>query len=146
MKPWCALYVLLSRYSHDDVIKWKHFPRYWPFVRGIHLSPVNSAHKGQRRGALMFFFIYARINSWVNTGEAGDLRRHDAHYDGIAVFYGKAVMDQSPAVKSDHEQLNCDFPHCWASMRRIQSSRASLVFRCCTLEQPNDNQWTDRQN
>ena len=22
--------------SHDDVIKWKHFPRYWPFVRGIH--------------------------------------------------------------------------------------------------------------
>ena len=32
---------------HDDVIKWKHFPRYWPFVRGIHRSPVNSAHKGQ---------------------------------------------------------------------------------------------------
>ena len=30
---------------HDDVIKWKHFPRYWPFVRGIHLSPVNSPHK-----------------------------------------------------------------------------------------------------
>ena len=27
---------------HDDVIKWKHFPRYWPFVRGIHWSPVNS--------------------------------------------------------------------------------------------------------
>ena len=23
---------------HDDVIKWKHFPRYWPFVWGIHLS------------------------------------------------------------------------------------------------------------
>ena len=21
--------------SHDDVIKWKHFPRYWPFVRGV---------------------------------------------------------------------------------------------------------------
>ena len=27
---------------HDDVIKWEHFPRYWPFVRGIHRSPVNS--------------------------------------------------------------------------------------------------------
>ena len=26
--------------SHDDVIKWRHFPRYWPFVRGIHRSPV----------------------------------------------------------------------------------------------------------
>ena len=22
--------------AHDDVIKWKHFPRYWPFVWGIH--------------------------------------------------------------------------------------------------------------
>ena len=21
---------------HDDVIKWKHFPRCWPFLRGIH--------------------------------------------------------------------------------------------------------------
>ena len=42
--------------AHDDVIKWKHFPCYWPFVRGIHRSPVNSPHKGQWRGALIFFF------------------------------------------------------------------------------------------
>ena len=28
----------VSRLHHDDVIKWKHFPRYWPFVRGIHRS------------------------------------------------------------------------------------------------------------
>ena len=39
---------------HDDVIQWKHFPHYWPFVRGIHRSPVNSSHKGKWRGALMF--------------------------------------------------------------------------------------------
>ena len=37
--------------------------------------------KGQWRGALMFSLIYARIKGWVNTGEAGDLRRHHAHYD-----------------------------------------------------------------
>ena len=66
---------------HHDVIKWKHFPRYWPFVRGIHRAPVNSPHKGQWRGALMFSLIYARINGWVNNREAGDLRRHRAHYD-----------------------------------------------------------------
>ena len=70
---------------HDDVIKWKHFPRYWPFVRGIHRSPVNSAHKGQWRGALMFSLICARINGWVNNCEAGDLRRHQAHYDVIVM-------------------------------------------------------------
>ena len=42
---------------HDDVIKWKHFPRYWPFVRRIHRSTVNSLHKGQWRGAMMFSLI-----------------------------------------------------------------------------------------
>ena len=41
--------------DHDDVIKWKHFPRYWPFARGIHQSPVESPKKGQRRRALVFF-------------------------------------------------------------------------------------------
>ena len=64
----------------------KHFPRYWSFVWGIHRSPVNSPHKGQWRISLMFSLIYARINGWVNTGEAGDLRHHHAHYDAILMF------------------------------------------------------------
>ena len=35
------VYCLFGSYhAHDDVIKWKHFPRYWPFVRGIHRSPA----------------------------------------------------------------------------------------------------------
>ena len=67
--------------NHDDVIKWKHFPRYWPFVRGIHRSPVNSPHKGQWHGALMFSLICVWINGWVNSRAAGDLRRHRGHYD-----------------------------------------------------------------
>ena len=67
--------------SHDDVIKWKHFLRYWPFVRRIHRSPVNSPHKGQWRGALMFSLICVWINDWINNGEAGDLRRYRIHYD-----------------------------------------------------------------
>ena len=66
---------------HDDVIKWKHFPRYWPVVRGIHRSPVNSPHKDHWRGALMFSLICIWINGWVNNHEAGDLRRYRAHYD-----------------------------------------------------------------
>ena len=45
--------------DHDDVIKWKHFPHYWLFVQGIHLSLVNSPHKGQWRGALMFSLVCA---------------------------------------------------------------------------------------
>ena len=65
---------------HDDIIKWKHFPRYWPFVRGIHRFPANSPHKGQWRRALMFSLICVWINGWVNNREAGDLRRYRAHY------------------------------------------------------------------
>ena len=75
----------LNMHTHDDVIKWKHFPRYWSFVRGIQRSPVNSPHKGQWRGALMFTLICARINAWVNNREAGDLRRYRTHSDVIVM-------------------------------------------------------------
>ena len=75
------LWVRFSSFPHDDVIKWKHFPRYWPFGWGINRSPVNSPHKGQWRGALMFSSICAWINGSVNNREARDLRRHRAHYD-----------------------------------------------------------------
>ena len=33
----------------------------------------------------MFSWIYARINGWVNNREAGDLRRHQTHYDVIVM-------------------------------------------------------------
>ena len=77
---------------HDDVIKWKHFPRYWPFVQGIHRRPVNSQHKGQWRGALMFTLISVRINGWVNNGKAGDLSRHCAHYDITVMANAREIL------------------------------------------------------
>ena len=46
---------------HDDVIKWKHFPRFWPFVRGIHRSrwiPRTKASDAE----LWCFFFYLRLN------------------------------------------------------------------------------------
>ena len=49
----------ISTDKHDDIIKWKHFPRTWPLGQRIHWSQVNSPHKGQWRGALMFSFIFA---------------------------------------------------------------------------------------
>ena len=60
---------------------WKHFPRSSPFVRGINRSLVNSSHKGQWHGALMFSLICSWINGWVNNREAGVLRRHRTLYD-----------------------------------------------------------------
>ena len=54
-------------------------------LRGIHQSQVNSPHKGQWRGALIFSLSCAWINGWVNNRDAGDLRRYRAHYDVIVM-------------------------------------------------------------
>ena len=70
---------------NDDVIKWKHFQRYWPFVRRNHRSAVVSLHKGQLRGALIFSLICAWTNSLANNRDAGDLRRHRGHYNVIVM-------------------------------------------------------------
>ena len=79
---------------HDNVIKWKHFTRYWPFVRGIHLSPVNSPHKGHWRGALMLltpkrvasqcarYSRYARI-CFINQ------KRQSAHFQSEILTHTK---------------------------------------------------------
>ena len=75
----------LAHFRRDNVIKWKHLPRYWLFVWRFHRSP-NSPHKGQWRGALMFSLICAWINNWVINRKAGDLRRHRAHYDVIVMY------------------------------------------------------------
>ena len=66
---------------HDDVIKRKHFLCYWPFVREIYRSPVNSHHKGQWRIDLMFSFICVWTNGWANHWDAGDLRPYRARND-----------------------------------------------------------------
>ena len=77
---------------HDDVIIWKHFPRYWPFV------PFCSSHKGQWRGAFMFSLICAWINRWVNNREAGDLRRYRAHHDVIVMYINLSIFKSQRSV------------------------------------------------
>ena len=61
--------------AHDDVIKWEHFLRHWPFVASEY------PHKSQWSGAFIFSLICAWTNGWVNIRYPGDLRRHQAHYD-----------------------------------------------------------------
>ena len=64
---------------HDDVIKWKRFPRYWRFVRGTHRSSVNSQRPMMQ--SLVFSLVCARRKGRVNGREARDFRSHRAHYD-----------------------------------------------------------------
>ena len=98
---WCIALKSVSTetFSYDDVIKWKHFPRYRPFVRRIHRSPENSPHKGQWRGALIYSLICTWMNDWivriVSNREDGDLRRHCANYNIIVMLVCHSKPDNN---------------------------------------------------
>ena len=134
-------YVRMS--SHDDVIKWKHFPRYWPFVRGIHRSPVNSPHKGQWCGALMFSLICVWINGWVNNSQAGDVRRYRAHYDVTVMlsstqYMAHLYMDIYVSIKKTltgwvlsvaYTKIDCIHPTNWLEWRSCAKECVCLPKR-----------------
>ena len=141
-----AVHVAHPAYKHDDVIKWKHLPRCWPFVRGIHRYPVNSSHKGQCRGALIFHWSAPWINGWVNNREAGDLRSHRAHYDVTVMLSNFLVALIGGAwygIQHNDKSKTCHIFHIpplwgnyWASIVRIWE-KITLVrckfpsIKCC---------------
>ena len=113
---------------HDDVIKWKHFPRYWPFVRGIHRLSVNSPHKGQWRGALMFALICVWINAWVNNREAGDVRRHRTHYDVIVMGFYTVPLPHKLTADEPHKSQNVHVSY--PTMRHSERKGTHIVPNC----------------
>ena len=73
--------------KHNEVIKWKHFPCYWPFVRGIHKGNpwVTGGVPSQRpvtRGS-----VFSLICAWtVEQTMETPVRHHHAHYDVTVMF------------------------------------------------------------
>ena len=58
------------RVNHDDVIKWIHFPRYWPFLRGN--TPGTSELPSQRPVTRIFdVFFDLRLNKRLNKQSQG---------------------------------------------------------------------------
>ena len=86
--------------AHICVIRprWRHqmetFPRYWPFLWGIHRWPVDSPHKGQWRGALMLSLICSLNKRLSKQSWGWCLRRHRAHYDVIVMPQSFCYIDQ----------------------------------------------------
>ena len=121
-KPSCGIFLWVILKMNDrskkifDCIStlntWFHhqmetfFSRYWPFVRGIHRSPVNSPQKGQWCRALMFSLISAWINDWVNNLEAGDLRCHHAHHDVIVITTHLHVLVINASMSTRYKELS----------------------------------------
>ena len=83
-------------------------------------SPVPGefpTHKGQWRGALMFSLICARINGWVNNGEAGDLRRHGVHYDVIIMIIVWANIKENIKVRVTDPLWRESTGHRWIPLK-----------------------------
>ena len=100
MKQWVYRYC-----SHNVFVTWwRHqmetFSAWLALCAGNSPVPVNSPHKGQWRGALVWSLICVWINGWVNNHEAGDLRRHRGHYDvilmrlGLKLFYYRLLVSR----------------------------------------------------
>ena len=65
--------------THNDVMTWKCFLHYWPFVWGIHRSPVDSPHKGPEMQRFDVFFCLFAISCWTNSPVASDFRCLNSH-------------------------------------------------------------------
>ena len=80
-------------------------------------SPVTGEFPSQRRGVLMFSLICAWMNGWVNNNGEGDLRRHRAHYDVIAMGLEENRVTLPPPIPRWQLQFLCFwyFPWCWYS-------------------------------
>ena len=63
-------------------------------------SPVTGEFPAQSewRGALIFSLFCAWINAWVNNREAGDLKRHRAHYDVIVTVTQTLINVDSSSI------------------------------------------------
>ena len=122
---------------HNDVIKWKHFQRYWPFVRGIHRSPVNSPHKGQWRGALMLSLICVWIDGWVKKSWGWWLGtssrpswRHCSFEGGMRMHtlltklgYTYVINDTHSLYYFSTRHSGIYLPALWYKLRSVQNTR-----------------------
>ena len=105
---------IISGFSQDDVIRRKHFPSYWPFVKRINRSQVVSPHKGQWRRDLMFF-LYLRPNKrlrkqsrrrWLETPSRW-LRRH-CDMDFFFLWYVDLCIRANCDHKNSRDELSLD--------------------------------------
>ena len=124
--------------------------------------PVNSPHKDQWRGALMFSLIYVLLNAWVNNRETGDLRRHRAHYDVIVMspeymmapwhrrllkrsrhfgntprvtypLWGESTGDRWTLTKASNTELWCFYPRPVLAFGYCRWLRLSVCPSVCAL-------------
>ena len=86
-------------------------------------SPDNGEFPSQRPVTRSFvgLLLNKRLSSWVNNREAGDLRRHYAHYDVTAIVYPQWFCSMRC------KQCGCIF-FSWRTIRFCLHYHVALVF------------------
>ena len=82
----------LVSWSSVRVSRWRHQMEIFSAL--LTLCAGNSPVKGNDAGLWCFLWSAPWINGWVNNREAGDLRRHRAHYDVIVMMNLIAILRQ----------------------------------------------------
>ena len=80
----------------EYVIKWTHFPRYWPFVGEFTGHRWLPSQRPLTRSFDVFFYLHPK--KWlIKKGDPSDLKHHRAHYDATVMWCG-GVDNLSEAI------------------------------------------------
>ena len=136
--PWQLLHYAIS--CHDDVMTWKGFSNFWPFVvRGIHWSIVDSPHKGPvmlslvSLNKLLSKQLSCQGNPSVNSGSQpkGPLVRKVFRCRNIIMFImvmPSFIWSNKFSVRSVHESINSDYVSFQKSHKCKHHTNASTLF------------------
>ena len=107
-------------YKHGDVIKWKH-------------PSVDSPHKCQWRGALMFSLVCTWTNGWANNQDAGSFKHHRAYYKVTVMVI--QLLERCPKMESDGE-ICCAADLCGKCMKYFcfRVFLAEVIHHCIILQ------------
>ena len=115
----------------------KGFPCHWPFVRGIHRSPVDSHHTGSVKRLWCFFYV-SLYKRWTQAGQSlviWEVMTYIWRQHNVNIPTGRSAMSRPPIEQ--HRLISLDVlgstrsQICWnTSMLRGLESWQSFKWLC----------------
>ena len=145
--------VVVCLWTHDDKIPWKCFLYFWPFVRGIHWSAVDSIHKGLIVQSFDVFFVVSlkklldkqTICQWfeMSCGTYLTWWRHLVPYKISEALWGRVLngtSDMEMYLFNEYISFPCNNTHrsfLFSSGFKFHFIKSPLlwVIMACTLTQ-----------
>ena len=100
-----------TKWCQDDVMPWKHFLHYWPFVRGNHSRPMDSPHK---RSVLQNFDVFSVVGLHRLLNKHLNCQRFDMPWcSGDNNIDGLVQERRSSIANALELHLSCTNPSIW---------------------------------